>query len=215
MTTTFIETQFPPEISYGSKGGSGFNTTVFETTAGFEQRNINWSKSKGKWDVSYGIKDRSQMDAMIKMFMACQGKAVAFRFKDWADFYIANQQIGVGTSTNGTNGLASFQIVKDYTDANSLVTFTRTIVKPISGTLTTLLVNGTPKTAGTHFNINYTTGIVTFTTGNHPATGQAVVVTYIEFDVPARFDTDELDVKQDFWEVESWEGIPVVEVRLS
>lgn len=210
MTVSFIETQFPADISYGSKGGSGFNTTIFETTSGFEQRNINWSKSKGKWDVSYGIKNRAQMDDVIQMFMACQGKAVAFRFKDWADYYVANQEIGIGDGTT-----AAFFIVKVYADANTQTTFLRFIAKPVQGTLQAVLVNGAPKTEGTHFDIDYTTGILTFRAGNIPTTGQAIVITYIEFDVPARFDTDDLDVKQDFWEVESWDTIPIVEVRLS
>ena len=210
MTVTFIETQFPPDISYKSKGGSGFSTTIFETTAGFEQRNINWSKSKGKWDISYGIKNLDQMNLVIEMFMAVQGKAIAFRFKDWGDYQIGNQQIGVGDGTT-----ASFQIVKVYTDANSHTSFTRIINKPVNGTLQTLTVAGTPKTEGTHFNIDYTTGIVTFTSGNIPTSSQIILITYIEFDVPARFDTDELDISQEFFEVESWDNIPIVEVRLS
>lgn len=198
-TSTFIETQFPPDISYGSTGGSGFKTTIFESDSGWEQRNVNWSQQRGRWDAAYGIKTEAQMQEVIAFFMAMYGKAYAFRWKDWADYQIANQQIGVGNSTNGTNGTNAFQLVKTYTDPNALQTFTRTIKKPVSGSLTTLLVNGSPVTAPTAYSLNTTTGIFTFTPGHVPTTGQTIVVTYIEFDVPARFDIDELNVRQDFY----------------
>lgn len=206
LITTFIETQFPPEISYGSSGGSGFSTTIFEATSGFEQRNINWSMSRAKYDISHGIKTKADMDTIVEFFMAMRGKAYAFRYKDWADFEIANQQIGVGDGTT-----ASFQLVKTYTDPLALQSFTRTIKKPVNGTLTSILVAGAPET---HFTLDYTTGIVTFAGGHIPTAGQSIVVVYIQFDVPVRFGTDELNVRQDFFQVESWEGIKIIEVKL-
>jgi len=206
LTTTFIETQFPTDISYGSQGGSGFSTTVFEATSGFEQRNINWSISRAKYDISHGIKKKDQMDVVVEFFMAMRGKAYAFRYKDWADYQIANQQIGVGDGTN-----RSFQLIKVYKDPLGLQSFTRTIKKPVNGTLTSVLVNGGPDS---NFTLDYTTGIVTFNLGHTPTAGQVISIGYIEFDVPVRFNIDELNVRQDFFQVESWEGIQLIEVRL-
>lgn len=206
LVTTFIETQFPPDISYNSQGGSGFNTTVFEATSGFEQRNINWSASRAKYDVAHGIKHKSDMDIIVDFFMAMRGKAYAFRYKDWGDFQIANQEIGVGDGTT-----VAFQLIKVYSDPLALQTFTRTIKKPVNGSLTSVLVAGAPNT---NFTLDYTTGILTFTAGHAPTVGQTVVIAYIEFDVPVRFDTDDLTVRQDFYQVESWEGIQLIEVRL-
>jgi uncharacterized protein (TIGR02217 family) len=204
MTSTFIETQFPPDISYGSKGGSGFSTTVFETTSGYEQRNVNWSNSRAKYDISYGIRYTTDITTVVNFFMAMQGKAYAFRFKDWADYQITNQQIGLGDGTTTT-----FQLGKTYSDPLNQQSFTRTIMKPVSGTLTTVTVGGTPTTA---FSLDYTTGIFTFSSA--PAATHPVVVEYVEFDTPCRFDTDNLSISQDFWNVESWENIPVIEVKL-
>jgi uncharacterized protein (TIGR02217 family) len=203
-SSTFREEQFPTDISYGSRGGSGFKTTVFATTAGFEQRNINWSQSKGAWDVAYGIKTLDQMSDLIAFFMTMMGKAYAFRFKDWADFQISNQQIGTGDGKT-----ASFQLSKTYQVGT--FGFTRTILKPVAGTLTTVLVGGA--LANPQPTINTTTGLLTFN-GLAPVVGAPIVVSYVEFDVPARFDIDKLDISQDFYEVESIASIPVVEVRL-
>lgn len=206
MTSTFVEQQFPSDISYGSKGGSGFSTSVFETTSGYEQRNINWSKSRGEWDISYGVRDKGDMDAVVNFFMAMQGKAYAFRFKDWADYQITNQQIGTGDGTT-----LAFQLVKVYGVGTQ--TYVRTIKKPVSGTMLAILVNGAPASVS-NYSVDYTTGIITFAAGHAPGAGYAVVVTYCEFDIPARFDTDKLDVSQDHFNAEQWQGIKISEVRL-
>jgi uncharacterized protein (TIGR02217 family) len=205
MTSTFVETQFPPDISYGSKGGSGFSTTIFETTAGYEQRNINWANSRAKYDISYGIRDVSDITTVVNFFMAMQGKAFGFRFKDWADYQITNQQIGVGDGST-----VSFQLGKTYTDPLSLRSYTRTIKKPVVGTIGEVTVSGAGAPGG--YALDYTTGILTLSEA--PASGAPVAVAYIEFDVPCRFDTDNLGISQDFWNVESWENIPITEIKL-
>ena len=47
---TFHEVQFPPKIAYGASGGPMFNTSIVTTFGGFEQRNVNWQKARGRWD---------------------------------------------------------------------------------------------------------------------------------------------------------------------
>lgn len=207
VTSTFVETQFPTDISYGSTGGSAFNTTIFEASSGWEQRNINWSVSKAKYDVSYSIKSKSQMDALVNFFMAMNGRAYSFRFKDWGDYQIANQVIGTGNSVATT-----FQLVKSYGVGSRV--FTRTIKKPVANTVTYVTVGGTviPQGSGAgKYTLDTTTGIFTF--GTPPTVGLPIVVQYIEFDVPVRFDVDELNLKQEFWTYESWDGIRLVETR--
>jgi len=206
-TSTFQEVQFPPEISYGSKGGSGFNTTIFETTAGYEQRNINWSQSRGKWTVNQGIKSLNDMEDLIQFFNAMRGRAYAFRFKDWADYVISGEQIAIGDGTTTT-----FQLTKNYSSGLSGgADFIRTIKKPVPGTLAGFLVGDTLLDPSA-YTFDTTSGIFTLKTA--PAAALPVVVGYVEFDVPARFDTDALDISQDFFQVQSWEGIAILEVRV-
>lgn len=199
---SFHEDTFPHDIAYGSSGGPKFSTTVFEAASGAEQRNINWSKVRAEYNVGLGIRSYDMMADVIKFFMARQGKAYGFRFRDWMDYKIGNQNIGTG---NGVQ--TAFQLVKTYTSGS--VTYTRTIKKPVSGTLTTVSVNAVNTTA---FTVDYTTGIFTFTTP--PANGHAIVVAYVEFDVPVRFDTDQIDAQHDFWNTGSWPQIKLVELKL-
>jgi uncharacterized protein (TIGR02217 family) len=53
---------------------------------------------------------------------------------------------------------------------------------------------------------------VTFTVGHIPGSGQAVTAGF-EFDVPVRFDTDQLEINLSQIEAGSIPHIPIVEIR--
>lgn len=198
---SFHEVQFPPKIAYGATGGAEFNTAIATTFGGFEQRNVNWQKSRGRWDVSSGLKNQSDMDALQAFFRARFGKAYGFRFKDWADYKGIGQILGTG---NGAQ--TAFQIIKIYTSgANS---YTRDIKKLVSGTVN-IYKNSVLQSSG--FTLDTTTGIVTFSAA--PAAG-VIVSADFEFDVPVRFDTDTISVRADGPGFYVWDSVPIVELRL-
>jgi uncharacterized protein (TIGR02217 family) len=55
----------------------------------------------------------------------------------------------------------------------------------------------------------YSTGV----TGATFQPAPAVTIDHVEFHVPVRFDTDHLNPKHEFWLTQSWDQIPLVEVR--
>jgi uncharacterized protein (TIGR02217 family) len=197
----FHEIQFPPKIAYGASGGPEFNTTITTTQAGFEQRNINWQKARGRWDVSTGIKNKTDMETVIAFFRARFGKAYGFRFKDWSDYQGVNQSLGTG---NGTK--TAFQLVKNYFSGSN--SYSRDIKKPVSGTVK-IYLNSILQSSG--FTIDHTTGMVTFSSA--PANGVLVNADF-DFDVPVRFDADQLAVRIDGPGQYLWDAIPIVEIRL-
>jgi uncharacterized protein (TIGR02217 family) len=197
----FHEVQFPPKIAYGASGGPQFNTSIITTFGGFEQRNVNWQKARGRWDISTGIKNKTDMDTVIAFFRARFGKAYGFRFKDWSDFQAVGQVIGTG---NGV--LTTFQLTKLYTSGGN--SYSREIKKPVSGTVK-IYLNAVLQVSG--YSVDLTTGIVTFTAA--PA-NTVVVSADFDFDVPARFDTDTLAVRQDGPGIYIWDTIPIAELRL-
>lgn len=200
---SFMETpRFPENISYGSGGGPTFNTKVFTSASGFEQRNVLWDEARAKYNVTQGIRSKEDMDTVLAFFYAVRGRATGFRFKDWADYTLASEQIGTGNST-----AVEFQITKAYTAGST--TYSRIIYKPVSGTLV-VTVNGNSKTEGTDYTVNYVTGKITFTVA--PPTGHAIRVTG-EFDVPVRFDTDEINITHEDWMTESWSSINIIELK--
>lgn len=197
----FVDVQFPTDISYGSAGGPEYATDVVASASGFEQRNVNWSEARARYNVAHGVKTKAQLDALIAFFRARKGRAHGFRFKDWTDYQVSGEALGTGDGTR-----TQFQLVKHY--ASGSVTETRTITKPVSGTVL-IYKNAVLQSSGV--SVDATTGVVTFTTA--PAAGVVVTATF-EFDVPVRFDTDKLSASLDAYGIHSWLDIPLVEVRV-
>jgi len=94
--------------------------------------------------------------------------------------------------------------VKAY--ASGAQTWTRTITKPVSGTVV-VAIGGVVQASG--WSVDIATGIVTFTTA--PVNGAAITAGY-QFDVPVRFDTDRLDVTHDIERLGSITSIPLIQV---
>lgn len=200
--SSFHEVQFPPDISYGATGGPGYSTGVVTTPSKGEQRTQNWAQSRCSYNVAQGVKNQAQLNALIAFFRNRKGKAFGFRFKDWADFQ-ATGQVCVALAEPPY----TYQLQKTYTDRAGYVE-TRKITKPISGTVkvygdTVLLLEG--------YTVDYAKGQITLAYDLNPY--PTVVTADFEFDVPVRFDTDEMPVSIDSFSTYSWAGITVIEIR--
>ena len=205
----FHEIRFPDNISRGARGGPERRTQVVELASGDEERNASWANSRRRYDVAYGIRRADDLAAVVAFFEARNGRLHGFRYKDWADYKSTlpsqpttptDQQIGTGTGSQKT-----FQLTKSYTSGAQ--SWTRTIVKPVAGTVRVAL--GTVEQL-TGWTLDATTGVVTFTA----APGNGVIVRAgFEFDVPVRFDTDMLDVTLDIERLGSITSIPLLEIR--
>lgn len=209
----FIETpRFPDNMAYGSRGGPVYSTAVTVVQSGFEQRNTLWAQARHEYDASFAIKSRADIEAVRDFFNAMRGRFHGFRFKDFFDFTSAADN-GTPTDTDqsiGTGDAAEvdFQLVKNYIKGTE--TLVRDIKKPVTGTVV-VAVNGSPITEGPgagEFQVDTTTGIITF--GTAPAGAAAITAGY-EFDVPVRFDSDDMPVVYDAFDVQS-ASIPIVEL---
>lgn len=206
----FHETQFPARISYGAKGGPRRLTQVVSLKSGYEERNQSWQHSRRKYDAGLGLRSMADLHDVLDFWEARRGQLYGFRWKDWADYKsspgrspVANtdQILGAG---DGTNKI--FQLVKRYTDAG--FEYVRPIRKPVVGTVV-VAKNGVA--APTGWTLDSTTGLITFTTA--PAAGVVVTAGY-EFDVPVRFEKDELDISVDAFEAGSIPSVNVIEIRV-
>jgi len=205
----FHEVRFPDNISRGARGGPERRTQIVEMASGDEERNGSWADSRRRYDASYGIRKADDLAAVTAFFEARRGRLYGFRWKDWADHksglpsagtLAIDQPIGTGNGATTT-----FQLVKLYT--SGVQSWTRTITKPVAGTIA-LALNGMAQITG--WTVNTSTGVVSFAAA--PAAGVAITAGF-EFDVPVRFDTDTLDVTLDFERLGSITSIPLIEVR--
>ncbi len=208
----FHDTRLPVDIEKGALGGPGFHTEITPLASGNEQRNINWARVRGEWDVGYGImKQVSQeveadMDTIIAFFYAREGRAHGFRFKDWSDFKIGdvdnpttnNQSIGTGNASQ-----TIFNPFKRYTNGGIL--YDRPVTHLVTGRTVALVDN---VVVGATFNL--LTGAVTYDSAPGDSTDVQVA---LEFDIPVRFDADRLAINLVMFERGSWENIPIVELK--
>ena len=205
----FHEVRFPDNISRGARGGSERRTQIVEMASGDEERNGSWADSRRRYDASYGIRKTDDLATVTAFFEARRGRLYGFRWKDWADYKSGLPSASSAPTDQlirmGTGVATSFQLVKLYTSGAQ--SWTRTITKPVAGTVA-LALNGVTQITG--WMVNTSTGVVTFAAA--PAPGIAITAGF-EFDVPVRFDTDTLDVTLDFERLGSITSIPLIEVR--
>ena len=211
---SFHDVLFPAAISRGSQGGPERRTDVVVLGSGHEQRNSRWADSRRSYNAGYGVRNLADIDAVVAFFEERRGRLHGFRWKDHADFASAvpgaepaagDQQLGIGTGTQTT-----FQVIKTYGGVHA--PYQRTIRKLVADTLL-VAVNGAPRTPGTHYVADPTTGVITFLPGHIPATGAGITAGF-EFDVPVRFDTDRLEINVQSVAAGSIPNIPIVEIRL-
>jgi uncharacterized protein (TIGR02217 family) len=205
-------------VGYGFTGGPTFSTTRVSLVSGHERRNAERSRPKYRYTAPFDAIDTSHQDIVIGAYVANLGPVHSFRFKDWADYTLDNEELG-----QAVGGGEDMQLVKNYTFGDPAVpgfnwTVTRPITKPVDSTRFTkaagyvtdsVALTLTEDTGGgpapLAFTCDYTTGIVTFT-----ATAGAIIRAATgEFDVPVHFDDDSLDFTFQNWRAHSTEIVLV------
>lgn len=208
----FHEVRFPANLSFGSVGGPERRTEVVALTNGFEERNTPWAHSRRRYDAGVSMRSLDDIALMIDFFEARRGQLYGFRWKDWSDFKscapsaepsFRDQRIGTGDGVTRT-----FQLIKTY--QSGLNSYARPLTKPVQGSILGG-VSVDELVAGVHFDVNYTTGEISFV--DAPEEDAEVTAGY-EFDVPVRFDTDIIQTSVASFQAGEVPNVPVVEIRI-
>lgn len=177
----------PERVSVGFKGGPTFSTDKVVAVNMQERRlqNLSIARHTYTWNLTNAdaFGDSSLMAELRAFWYDRRGDFKAFLMKDWTDFQLVGEAIGIGDGAT-----AAFQITKTY--SAGINPYVRTIQYLKSGTLI-VYVDGVAKTLTTDYTVN-STGLITFTGGHFPTAGQVVSVDG-EFYVPVRFDGDAFD----------------------
>ena len=209
---SFHEVRFLAALSFGSVGGPERRTEIVTLANGFEERNTPWADSRRRYDAGFGMRSLEDIDLLIAFFEARRGQLHAFRWKDWSDYRSGGSLVEpafddqvIGTGDGITK---DFKLCKTYRSGTA--SYTRDIAKPVSGTVLTA-VQGDLKAEGVDFEVDTTSGIVTFNVAPGP---DATITAGFEFDVPVRFDTDAILSSVASFKAGDIPNVPIVEVRL-
>lgn len=192
IMSDFHDVRFPLDVALGAQGGPQRKTDIVTLASGREHRNSRWTHARRRYDAGLGVRTLDALHAVLEFFEERRGRLYGFRFRDRVDckscpplqtVQALDQRIGVGDGITAT-----FQLVKTY--GTTFSPYIRPIIKPMAGTVK-VAINGIEKSSG--FACDVTTGLVTFAAEHIPQAG-AVVTAGFEFDVPVRFESDDLEL---------------------
>ena len=208
----FDDISFPLALGQDAKVTPSFSTSIAVTASGFERRTSVWADARLRFDVGPGVRSEADIGVLLAFFRARRGAGRGFRLADPTDFSsnglvgtptAGDQEIGVG------DGVASqFALVKSYgtaTDDPGAVQ-RRRITRPRPGSVL-VSVGRTVMPAGWALAEG---GVISFTTP--PAAGAVVRAGFL-FDVPVRFDGDQLEISGAAFAAGEAPSVPLIEVR--
>ena len=215
MAAGFHDVRLPEEIERGAQGGPMFSTTIMQVDSGQERRNVNWALPLARWDLSYGVRQAVEAGgngfaAFRAFFMSRRGRAFGFRFKDWTDFRLQDDPADPLTINFPSQGSAQGISKKYAFEGDDATAFHRRITHPVLDTLRfTRTDTGAvvPSTAFEWDEDEYRLNLVA------PGIPSIEVAVTGEFDVPVRFDTDQLVQSVALWNAVENPEVPIVELR--
>lgn len=181
----FYDIKFPEHISNKFSTEINFNTDIISNKNGREQRVLNRKTSRNTYILDSNMLSNEDIEQIVKIFRIVSGRFGSFRFKDWTDYKTINQEIDI------TDGIKKeFQLIKTYCiPENTDLKYIRKITKPVLNSVSIKIDNQKIE----DFIVDYNTGIITFK--NIPDSGK-IISSSFEFDIPVRFDSDILKIKQ-------------------
>lgn len=144
----FVEERLDMGYDYGAAGGPEFRTEIVEDAGGHEARNAAWQHPRGDWDLGSRNVSKTRLDYLQAFFRARRGRAVGFRYRDWADYQAAAEPLSA-------TGKPQLQLTKTYASTAGDA-YVRPIFKPIAGITMT---RGGAAFSG--YSLDTTTGVVT------------------------------------------------------
>ena len=193
----FYDIVFPESISMKSSYIIEYNTIINKSKNGNELRISNYDYPLLSYNVINDIKTKKELEDIINFFKLVKGRAYGFKFKDWLDYKVINQNIAVADGEQ-----KDFQLIKTYNINNKLQT--RKITKPKQ---VSIFINNQDIT--TNISINYENGIITF---NTPPEKDTIISASFEFYVPVRFDNDKIEIVMKNEKVGEIKDLKIVEL---
>ena len=186
----FHDERFPLTLAFGATGGPTRAVDIATLSSGREHRNTTQSRARRRYNAVTGVKSLADAQALAAFYEARGGSLHSFRFRDPIDHTAEDVLLGVGDGTQ-----AEFALRKSYGEA------VRPITLPVADTVEV-------RVAGQVVTHSLSAGVVTI----DPPPSGALVTASFTFDVPVRFDTDELVLGLETDGAVNVASVPLIEV---
>ena len=186
----FHDVDFPLRLAFGASGGPGRRVDVVELASGREQRNTAQSRMRRRYNAVTGVTSADDARALAAFYEARGGMLHSFRFRDPVDHRAKDEVLGLG------DGQATrFALRKTYGAQ------VRPITHPVAGTVEVRVDGAVVPHA-------LDGGAVVI---DAPPGGTTVTASFA-FDVPVRFDTDQLVLALETHGAVNVSDVPLIEV---
>jgi uncharacterized protein (TIGR02217 family) len=213
MMQAFHDVSFPLSIAFGASGGPERRNEIIQLSSGAEKRNARMAHSRRRYDAGAGIRSLDDLYEVIAFFEARRGSLHAFRFRDPFDMkscaHGATPTSSDQVIDTGNGSQNRFGLTKTYGEGGDA--YKREITRPVASTVR-VAVNGSEVQPSADFSVDAATGEVVFASNAIPDNGALITAGYV-FDVPVRFDTDQLNASITSFQAGQIPSIPLVEVR--
>jgi len=160
-------------------------------------------------------------DVLVDMKILVSGATEKSANGLWTVLSVSEDGSAITTSATDVSGAAHTLTPEVETSMTfTLAVEEKTSLKPVAGNFTpetttlAVYVDGALKTLTTHYTVDETTGIITFTGGNIPG-ADAVVTWSGEFHIPVAFEKDNLDISMDAFEAGTLQDITITELLVA
>ena len=186
----FHDVNFPLTLAFGASGGPGRRVDVVELASGREHRNTAQSRMRRRYNAVTGVKSADDARVLAGFYEARGGMLHSFRFRDPVDSAAVGSVLG-----HGDGERMRFPLRKLYGEQ------VRPITHPVADTVVVRVDHSVVPHA-------LDGGAVVI----EPPEPGALVTASFTFDVPVRFDTDQLVLSLDTHGAVSVTDVPLVEV---
>lgn len=204
----FDDVSFPLALGREASSEPGFSTAIVTAASGVEQRNADWAQGRLKFDAGPGVRSAADIQALVGFFRARRGAARGFRLRDPFDDSSAGMTDPSGFADTllgfGDGVRTSFPLVKRYGDGDEAEQ--RRITRPIAGSVR-IGIAGAERLTGWALQ---PAGVIVFESA--PAIGAAVTAGF-RFEVPVRFQEDQLQVNLAAVAAGEAPTVPLIEIR--
>ena len=186
----FHDESFPLALAFGASGGPSRTVDIVQLADGREHRNTTQSRLRRRYNAVTGVKSDADARALAAFYEARGGQLHSFRFRDPFDHEGVDEVLGFGDGARTV-----FDLRKTYGEQ------VRPISHPVADTVRVSV-------DGVEVAHTLRGGTVTIAP---PAPGARVTASFT-FDVPVRFDTDQLVLSLETHGATSLSDVPLIEV---
>ena len=208
--SNFHDVSFPFSLAFGASGGPSRRTDITQLASGREHRNTPHAASRRRYNAGAGIKTIDELHDLIAFFEARLGQLYSFRFRDPLDYKSCKPSATISATDQrlgtGDGERSKFPLIKTYEDAGG--SYSRAITLPVKNNLV-IALNGSP-VLSQDVTFDTQSAEVFFTT---PPQSEVIITAGFEFDVPVRFDTNQLDIALEAFDAGQLINIPLIEVK--